>query len=129
MPPLKKIRLIAISMGDPAGIGPEVILKAAAQLARRRGEPMLAVIGDIGAMRETARRLGAEVPEPHGWSFGDKPPKTANGLAVIDAGGGRARPGGRLGPKFPEPHGWSLGDRPPKPANGLAVITAGKLSS
>ena len=86
MPPLKKIRLIAISMGDPAGIGPEVILKAAAQLARRRGAPMLAVIGDIGAMRETARGLGAEVPEPYEWSVGDKPLKPANGLAVITAG-------------------------------------------
>src|SRR6202043_1285206 len=64
MPPLKKIRLIAISMGDPAGIGPEVILKAAAQLARRRGEPMLAVIGDIGAMRETAGKLSSDARRP-----------------------------------------------------------------
>jgi 4-hydroxythreonine-4-phosphate dehydrogenase len=83
---LRKIPLIAISMGDPAGIGPEVILKAAARLARRRGAPMLAVIGDIGAMRETARRLGAEVPEPYEWSVGDKPLKHGNGLAVIGAG-------------------------------------------
>ncbi len=83
---LRKIPLIAISMGDPAGIGPEVILKAAARLARRRGAPMLAVIGDIGAMRETACRLGAEVPEPYEWSNGDKPLKHGNGLAVISAG-------------------------------------------
>src|SRR5713101_3030462 len=83
---LRKIPLIAISMGDPAGIGPEVILKAAARLARRRGTPMLAVIGDIGAMRETACRLGAEVPEPYEWSVGDKPLKHGNGLAVISAG-------------------------------------------
>src|SRR5216683_976497 len=83
---LRKIPLIAISMGDPAGIGPEVILKAAARLARRRGAPMLAVIGDIGAMRETACRLGAEVPEPYEGSVGDKPLKHGNGLAVISAG-------------------------------------------
>src|SRR5579864_1142425 len=86
MRPLKKIPLIGVSMGDPAGIGPEVILKAAAQLARRRGAPMLAVIGDIGAMRDTARRLEAGVPEPYEWSFGDRPSKPANGIAVMSAG-------------------------------------------
>src|ERR1700686_2832528 len=86
MPSLRKIPLVALSLGDPAGIGPEVILKAAAQLARRRGAPMLAVIGDIGSMRETARRRGGAVSEPHEWSFGNKPLKPANGLAVIAAG-------------------------------------------
>lgn len=85
MPSLKKIPLVAVSMGDPAGIGPEVILKAAAQLGRRRGAPMLAVIGDIGAMRDTARRLEAGVPEPYEWTFGSKL-KPANGIAVMSPG-------------------------------------------
>lgn len=49
--------LLAVSMGDPAGIGPEVILKSAARLARHRGAPALVVIGDFSVMSETARRL------------------------------------------------------------------------
>jgi 4-hydroxythreonine-4-phosphate dehydrogenase len=43
---------IAVSMGDPAGIGPEVILKAAAKLRSR--DISLCVVGDIGAMRRAA---------------------------------------------------------------------------
>ncbi len=39
---------IAVSMGDPAGIGPEVILKAAASWTARRGAPRLLVVGDLG---------------------------------------------------------------------------------
>ena len=46
--------LMALSMGDPAGVGPEVILKAAAALASRRGAPSIVVIGDLSAMRATA---------------------------------------------------------------------------
>jgi len=55
--------LLAISMGDPAGVGPEVILKAAAALARRSGAPSIAVIGDLSAMRAAAARIRA-VPAP-----------------------------------------------------------------
>ena len=49
--------LLAVSMGDPAGVGPEVILKAAAALARRRGAPSIVVVGDLSAMRAAAARL------------------------------------------------------------------------
>src|ERR1700674_4064734 len=54
---------IAITMGDPAGVGPEVILKAAAAVARSRGNPDLLVVGDLEAMRQAARGLDG-VPEP-----------------------------------------------------------------
>ena len=47
-------RRLAISMGDPAGIGPEVTLKALAQ--HRAAMPVL--VGDLGVYRETAARLG-----------------------------------------------------------------------
>lgn len=48
--------VIAISMGDPAGIGPEVALGAIASPAvRRRVAPLL--VGDLGVFRETAKRL------------------------------------------------------------------------
>ena len=56
--------MVAVSMGDPAGIGREVILKAAAALARRHNPPALVVVGDLEAMRTTSRELGGAVPEP-----------------------------------------------------------------
>ncbi len=64
----KPLAPIAITMGDPAGVGPEVILKAAAAMMRSRGNPELLVpellvVGDLEAMRQAAHRLGG-VPEP-----------------------------------------------------------------
>src|SRR5258708_24816470 len=80
--------LLAVSMGDAAGIGPEVILKAAAAMASRRGAPALVVVGDAGAMRIAARRLRG-VPELRPWRPGDAPVRPADGLAVLENG----RPG------------------------------------
>ena len=49
--------LVAVTMGDPAGIGPEVVLKALADPAVRAAcRPV--VFGDGAALRETAVRLG-----------------------------------------------------------------------
>lgn len=77
--------LLAVSMGDPAGVGPEVILKAAAAIATRRGAPALVVVGDMAAMRQAARRLrGVPVPQP--WRPGDQPVRAAQGLAVLEVG-------------------------------------------
>ena len=61
---------LAISMGDPAGIGPEVILKAAAALAGRRAAPSIIVIGDLAAMRAAAARF-VNVPVPREWHPGE----------------------------------------------------------
>ena len=58
--------LLAISMGDPAGVGPEVILKAAVALANRRAAPSIVVVGDLAAMRAAATRL-RNVPAPCEW--------------------------------------------------------------
>jgi len=49
--------LLAITMGDPAGIGPEVLLRALAESATRRTARFL-VIGDERALAIAARRLG-----------------------------------------------------------------------
>ncbi len=51
--------LIAITMGDPAGIGPEIILKAlaAGSLPKNR----YVVIGDRGMLEKTGRRLGKAI--------------------------------------------------------------------
>ncbi len=69
-------------MGDPAGIGAEVILKAATALRSRRGAPRLLVVGDLAAMRAAAERLGA-VPEPLEWRKDAPLPDLGRGLAVI----------------------------------------------
>ena len=59
--------VIAVSMGDPAGIGPEVILKAAVALARRPTAPRIVVIGNLDAIRSVAARLSGGLPRPHEW--------------------------------------------------------------
>ncbi len=75
--------LIAISMGDPAGIGAEVILKSAAALAHVRGAPALVVVGDLKLMAETAWRLHS-VPEPCEWRVGQTlAPRGSLGVAQV----------------------------------------------
>jgi 4-hydroxythreonine-4-phosphate dehydrogenase len=73
--------LIAVSMGDPAGIGAEVIVKSAARLAERRGAPSLLVFGDLGAIRAAAARL-KNAPQPRPWNPGDVPFRVGAGLSV-----------------------------------------------
>jgi 4-hydroxythreonine-4-phosphate dehydrogenase len=76
--------LIAISMGDPAGIGAEIILKSAAVLARRGAAPSLLVIGDLKVMLETAGRL-KRVPTPRPWTPTASPVPLERGLSVLEA--------------------------------------------
>lgn len=84
--PVKKTPLIALSMGDPAGIGAEVILKAAGALARRRNAPSIVVIGDLDALREIAKPLGSRAPQPYEWVPGTGMKRPRDGLAVISVG-------------------------------------------
>ncbi|MGH8013027.1 MAG: 4-hydroxythreonine-4-phosphate dehydrogenase PdxA [Candidatus Binataceae bacterium] len=82
---VRKTPLLAVSMGDPAGIGAEVIIKAAAELARHQNAPALVVIGDLDTMRMAAQRLksGLQLQE---WHPGQTPMHPADGLAVISEG-------------------------------------------
>lgn len=54
-------RLIAITSGDPCGIGPEVILKS---LGRLRIPPAIriVIIGDLAVFRQAAKHLGKKLP-------------------------------------------------------------------
>jgi len=54
-------RPVAITMGDACGIGPEIILKACAELARRPGSPVPLVYGDSGVLARQASALGLAV--------------------------------------------------------------------
>ena len=53
---------LAISLGDPSGIGPEVILGAWAGLRAGRGAPPAFVVGGPGLLRACAESLGIDCP-------------------------------------------------------------------
>jgi 4-hydroxythreonine-4-phosphate dehydrogenase len=52
---------IALTMGDPCGIGPEIVLKACAALAGAAGAPALLVYGDAGVLEREAAALALPV--------------------------------------------------------------------
>ena len=89
-------RKIAITVGDPAGIGPEIVLKAVAALRPRleRGEFQLEVIGSAASLDRAARDMGltplsafANVP---GLALHDiGAPRTAINYGEISAEAGR----------------------------------------
>jgi 4-phospho-D-threonate 3-dehydrogenase / 4-phospho-D-erythronate 3-dehydrogenase len=70
LPKLGRPPLVAISMGDPAGIGAEVVLKAARMLDR--SEARLLAIGDYAVLEATASRLGAQAPRLREWRPGQR---------------------------------------------------------
>lgn len=55
---------LALSIGDPAGIGPEIALRAAAMLQERlsAGTFSLALVGDAGTLAATAAALSLPLP-------------------------------------------------------------------
>lgn len=59
-------RHLAITMGDPAGIGPEIIVKAAARLRSRieAGSLRLLVVGSNPALEAARTRLAPSLPIP-----------------------------------------------------------------
>ncbi len=83
---------LAITMGDPAGVGPEIIVKACAALRPRleAGDLRLLVIGSVPALQAAQRLLGAEQPIPEVAEDADWP-----ALACLQAGpeGAPIRPG------------------------------------
>ncbi len=76
--------LIAVTMGDPAGIGAEVIVKAAGARRERRGAPSMVVIGDLGVMRETSRRLRSRCAVRR-WQPGEPIATLSEALPVLAA--------------------------------------------
>jgi 4-hydroxythreonine-4-phosphate dehydrogenase len=71
--------IIAVTMGDPSGIGPEVVLKALADpVIKRVARPL--VLGDWGVLQR-ARKNGTKLPELVCWQPGQPL------LPMLDAGG------------------------------------------
>ena len=52
---------LGITLGDPAGIGPELAIKIMSDQRNPSSKPMV-FIGNLWALNETARILGAELP-------------------------------------------------------------------
>ncbi len=79
---------IAVTLGDPNGIGPEVVLKCLTDSRMNKYfEPV--VIGSVAVLRSHAQRLGFhELPirAVSGW----KAPLQGEGLTVLDVAGGEA---------------------------------------
>jgi 4-hydroxythreonine-4-phosphate dehydrogenase len=78
---------IAITVGDPAGIGPEVVLKALA--APERPDAEYAIFGPMSALMERARRFGLEPPQDVGARVVDVA-SDETPLGVISAAAGHA---------------------------------------
>jgi len=85
---------IAITMGDPAGIGPEILLKAVLQLRERLvgGSLRLTIVGCAASYRATAEALKIAQPISDFRLRGDTP--GSGSLSFIDVGGGRPLPPG-----------------------------------
>lgn len=76
---------VVVSMGDPAGIGPEIILKAWTIWRDRAGVPPLLALGDPAAFEATAHALGLPTPRVVGTpsAAADTQP---GGLPVFEVG-------------------------------------------
>lgn len=84
---------LAITLGDPAGIGPEVILGAWTRLRAERRAPPAFVVGGPELLRQVAQRIGIDCPivpiaDPAEALFA-----SAAGLPVLAGVDGRSLPG------------------------------------
>lgn len=88
--PRPRVRL-AVTMGDPAGIGPEVVLKALrARTVAAAVAPIL--VGDTGVWQDTARRMGITLRLQ---AAGGRPRPDAWGVAMTSQLSARFRQPGR----------------------------------
>ena len=80
-------RPIAVTMGDPAGIGPEVIVKALVS-ERLAGAGDLLVVGDIRVLQEMASQLGlsVELAPVSAGSIGSAEWRRESAARVLDLG-------------------------------------------
>ncbi|MHA1538650.1 MAG: 4-hydroxythreonine-4-phosphate dehydrogenase PdxA [Alphaproteobacteria bacterium] len=100
---------IALTMGEPAGIGGEIALKA--WLARQPGQECFFIIDDPAHLESLARQLGLNLP-----------------LAAIEAPGDAMRAFTSALPVLPRPLPAPARSGAPDPANAPAVIAAIELA-
>ena len=76
---------VAVTSGDPCGIGPEVILKTLAA-SSRRPQVRLVVIGDLPVFRRAATRLRRRLPPWQVISSSDLQRVGSGPLTFLDCG-------------------------------------------
>lgn len=86
---------VAVTMGDPCGIGPEVILKSLTRQPSRTNR--IVVIGDLRVFEQTATRLRQRLPSWRVVSRHDAGSRESNPLILVDAGHREAFRPGRSG--------------------------------
>ena len=107
------LRPLAVSLGDPAGIGPEIVIGAWER--RRAGRlPAFVVCGGIGVLRAAAERLGRTVPIEPIDEASDAATVFDRTLPVLGDDDAIYRPG------EPDPEGAQLALRSLEAAVGLA---------
>jgi 4-hydroxythreonine-4-phosphate dehydrogenase len=79
---------LAVTVGDPAGIGPEVVLKALAAPDRPEAETI--VYGPMAALADRSLRFGLRGPHDLGARVVDIPLAGEAPLGAVSAAGGRA---------------------------------------
>lgn len=84
---------LAITLGDPAGIGPEVILGAWTRLRAERRAPPAFVVGGPELLRQVAERLGIDCPIVPIADPGEALFASAAGLPVLAGVDGMWSPG------------------------------------
>ena len=109
---VEKLPLV-VSMGEPAGIGPEIILKAYLQ-AVDEGLPFFYVYGDAALLRISAEQLGLDISVIDIETAEEATATFASGLPVISVAD--YIPFSRE-TYLPAPQGWLL-----RPSGGLLKI-------
>ncbi len=79
---------LALTLGDPAGIGPEVVLRALAD--RERPAASMVLYGPLSSLQDRARRFGLKLPEELGAEVVDIALGGPVALGRTSAAGGRA---------------------------------------
>nr|WP_291844718.1 4-hydroxythreonine-4-phosphate dehydrogenase PdxA [Maricaulis sp.] len=82
---MSRLSPVVMSMGDPAGIGPEIILKAWNSWRQRDNACPLLALGDPDAFTALAARLGLPAPRPVA-TPGDAHGVMDDALPVLDVG-------------------------------------------
>ena len=108
---------LAVSLGDPAGVGPELIAQAWFDRSRDSLPPFFAMSG-ARILAEAAKARGIEVPVIEIADARDAPDAFAQGLPVLGTDDGEYRPGS------PDPAGAALALASLTQATALAVAGA-----
>jgi 4-hydroxythreonine-4-phosphate dehydrogenase len=73
-------------MGDPAGIGPEVVLKAVDVIAQRPNPPAVVILGDLEAICAAATTLKGDAPTPQEWRPGMPAKRSDRAVPIFNVG-------------------------------------------